>query len=318
MEVHAANAEKRAETLQKEFNSFHGDIAFFTQPNINSSSGRAFTNYRNKVYARFEKGFEEYRKSEYFQGRAETSRQTADMAQLKNPVYLHNRIKEGKSTINKLEKNIVHYEESLTKIENGEVIKRYNGEIITAEQYNEWIMETLEKMEYEIDKLAFMENKLDEIGGNRFSKENIKVGYIVSVRRWGNVTVTGVGPVNFTYIHTLGNRENWPGQVPYEAIVEIVEAKEVKDTIDNPYKVGDILCKQRPGDSSIYQAYQVIKTTDTGVKLQQVAIEKGTPIVDKFVSDKATQKKIVKSKWSDFVGVYMDDWQLYKYELIVQ
>jgi len=40
---YASNAAKCGEQLQKPLNDMHGDIAFFTQPNINSSAGRAFT-----------------------------------------------------------------------------------------------------------------------------------------------------------------------------------------------------------------------------------------------------------------------------------
>lgn len=36
--------------------AYHGDIAFFTQPNINSSSGRAFTRQRERIYSRFDAG----------------------------------------------------------------------------------------------------------------------------------------------------------------------------------------------------------------------------------------------------------------------
>ena len=116
------------------------------------------------------------------------------MAQLKDPVYLHNRIKECKATIAKLEKNIIAYEERLHRIENGEVIKNYNGDIIPAEKYQDWIEETLEKIEYYMDKQAFMENHLDDIGGIQFSKDNIKVGFIVEVRYSGqNCEVVSAG-----------------------------------------------------------------------------------------------------------------------------
>jgi hypothetical protein len=55
----SAAAEKNAENLQSPINKMHGDIAFFTQPNINTSSGRAFTRRRDAMWASFEKGFEE-------------------------------------------------------------------------------------------------------------------------------------------------------------------------------------------------------------------------------------------------------------------
>lgn len=314
-EEYADNAQKRAENMQAGFNEYRKDWSWLTQPNINSSRGRAFTRSREKIINRYRQGFEEYKKSDYFKERAETARQTADKKQLENPIYLHNRIKECKRNITKLEKNIIYYEEQLHKIENGEVIKNYQGEEITAEQYQNWINDTLEKLEYEIDKQAFMENCLDEIGGNRFNKDNIKVGYLVKVKRWGIVEVTGTGTVNFTYkmINETGNLKDWISKDPYEAIIEIVEAKESKDDIVNPYVKGDILHSTRPGDNSVFRAYQVIKVTKKGVKIQQIAVENGKPIKDKFISEKQNQRKITKSKWSDFVGVYEGNWQLYKY-----
>lgn len=62
-EYKAEKAEQRAEQLQAPINRMHGDIAFFTQPNINTSAGRAFTNARNRMWASYEKGIEEFRKS---------------------------------------------------------------------------------------------------------------------------------------------------------------------------------------------------------------------------------------------------------------
>ena len=153
----------------------------------------------------------EYRKSEYYKDRAETARATANQTQLQNPVYIANRIKECNSTIKKLQSNIINYENKLYRIEQGEELKNYKGEILTAEQYQNWIDETLEKMEYEIDKLAFMENALDEIGGNRFSKENIKVGYIVKLRRWGNCEITSTGPKKYT-IYNFNRRSSRLGR----------------------------------------------------------------------------------------------------------
>ena len=59
-------AEENGKTLQKPINDMHGDISFFTQPNINSSSGRAFTKRRNRMWEAWEKGFDEFKKSEYY------------------------------------------------------------------------------------------------------------------------------------------------------------------------------------------------------------------------------------------------------------
>jgi Domain of unknown function (DUF3560). len=95
-ETYADNATARGKQLQDSLTKYRGDISFFTQPNINSSGGRAFTNYREKLFKRYDKGFEEYRKSDYFKERAQTARETASNAQFENKGYLDRRIKECK------------------------------------------------------------------------------------------------------------------------------------------------------------------------------------------------------------------------------
>jgi hypothetical protein len=302
-------------SLTAELEKYRGDVAFFTQPIIAGHSGsQAFARRRERIFARFKKGMDEYRKSEYFRERADTAQKTADMKQLKNPVYLHNRIKEQNAIIKKLESNIVNYEDKIHRIQNGEIITNYKNEPLTVEQYEEWTESTLEKLEYEIDKLAFFQNCLDEIGGNKFSRENIKVGYIVKIARWGRCEIVSAGPVNVTFKILDGGAAGGILTDPYAAIVEVIQtAEKTVNKIDNPYKVGDILCKHRPADDSIYQAYQVVKTTETGVKLQQIAVKNGIPIPGQFIGE-PMQKKIVKSKWSDWTGVYMDERQLHKYK----
>lgn len=314
-EGYAENAEKRAGKLQSDFNKYRKDWSWLTQPIIAGHSGsRAFANHKNKVMARYERGFEEYRKSEYFRDRAATAQNTADMKKFKDPVYLDNRIKECKKNIRAMEKNIVHYEEILYSLENhseekpSSYIDRY-----TVEQVNQWIENQLERIEAEMDKQGYMENCLDEIGGIAFSQENVKPGYIVRMIRWGRCEIISTGPVNVTFKILDGGASGGVLTEAYAAIAEIIEAKEVENKIENPFKEGDILCKHRPADNSIYQAYQVVKVTKTGVKIQQIAVENGKPLPGQFTGEKAKQKKVVKSKWSDWVGVYDDDWQLHKY-----
>jgi hypothetical protein len=72
------SAINKANNLQSEFKSHSGDIAYVTQPNINSSKGRAFTNQRNRVIKRYEKGFEEFGKASYFLERLEAARKTLE------------------------------------------------------------------------------------------------------------------------------------------------------------------------------------------------------------------------------------------------
>ena len=318
-EQYSENAEKRAKQLQSALESHRGDIAFFTQPIIAGHAGsRAFANYRERLYKRYERGFEEYHKSEYYQGRAATARATADNAKLKDKVYLHNRIKEQNSILKKYQERIVAYENNLYKLQQGEELKSWDGSPLTIEGQEKRIEELLEKYDYEYNKLEFFEKCLDDLGGIQFSKDNIKAGYIVNMKRWGRCEVLSAGPVNVTFKILDGGAAGGCLTEPYAAIVEIIEAKEptVKKVV-NPYQVGDILTMHYGMDikNPVYRAYQVVKTTDTGVKLQQIAVEKGVPVRDRFISDKQVLRKVIQSKWSDWVGVYMDDWQLHKYEV---
>jgi len=316
-EQYSENAERRAENLQADFNKYRKDWSWLTQPIITGHAGsQAFARHRNKVMARYEKGFEEYQKSEYYQERSTTARATADNVKLKDKVYLHNKIKECNKILKMYQEHIVRYEDALYKIQQGGILKNRSGEPLTEDYIEQCIADRLEKYEWEHDKLEFFENCLEELGGIQFSKDNIKVGYIVNMKHWGRCEILSVGPMNVKYKILTGGAAGLGGTEPYAAIVEIIEEKEVKESkqkIENPYKIGDILCKHRPANSSIYRAYQVINTTATGVKLQEIAVENDIPVSYRFISDKQMQKKVVKSSYSDFIGVYMDDWALYKY-----
>ena len=279
-EGYAGNAVKRADQLQKEFNSFHGDIAFFTQPNINSSGGRAFTNYRNRVYARYEKGFEEYRKSDYFRGRAQTARETASNAQLGDKAYLDRRIKECKKEIRDRGKNAERYEKALTDIENGKERKKYSGEIITADEVTALFEREMELIEKAMDKQGFLENCLDDLGGIQFSKDNIKPGYIVRIGYREECEVTSTGPVNVFYKILTGGAKGLHGKATYAEINEIVKAVDEKKREAHPFKVGEKYTAVRyeyPDDSfrSIKKNvdYEIIKASDTTIRLQPIGLD---------------------------------------------
>jgi hypothetical protein len=250
---------------------------------------------------------DEYRKSEYFKDRAETARETASMEKFKDAVYLHNRIKECNSNIKTFQKNIVQLENTLYKIGQGEEIKNYHGNIITAEKTEENINYWLEKMEAELDKLAYMENCLDACGV-KFNKDNIRAGYIVNMKRWGKCEIISCGSVNVQYKILTGGAAGLGGSEPYEAITEILQVKEAPAII-NPYTVGDILTKNYMASGKIYKAYQVVKTADKSAHIQEIEVVDDIPQKDKFkAGSKPMLRKITKSKFSDFVGVYEGDW----------
>lgn len=287
-EQYAQNAETRAAALQKPLNDMHGDIAFFTQPNINSSAGRAFTNYRNKLYARFDRGFDEYRKSEYFKNRAETARDTAEMSKLNDVAYLDRKTKELKKEIKKRFENVDKYDEYLKNIESGKPVKRYDGSEVTKEEINKWLSHELELIDVATDKLAFYTNAFEMAGGAKFSKENIKVGYIVKIKRWGLCEIISAGKVNVQYKILSGGASGYVGTAAYAEIVEIVEEREQQKE-NHPFKIGDTF-KIKVWDNGDFREKQfvIIKTTESTVKLQcgeeKPILRK--PVKSKFDSDK--------------------------------
>ena len=230
---------------------------------------------------------------------------------------IERKIKEQEKEVKRYQGIIVKYEEALYKIQQGEELKNRSGDILTESYIEQRISEMLEKYEWEYDKLEFFEKCLAELGGIQFSKDNIKVGFIVSIINSGRrCEVLSAGPVNVTYKILDGGAAGMVLTDPYAAIVEIIQAKEKTAKVENPFEVGDILAKYYGMESKngVYKAYEVIKTTATGVKLQEIAVENHVPVNGKFIGE-PMQKKVTKSKYSDFVGVYVDDWQLHKYEV---
>jgi len=311
---YSVNAEKRAENFQADFNKYRKDWSWLTQPIIPGHSGsRAFGNHKAKVMARYEKGFEEYQKSDYYKERAFTARATANNSKLQNKVYLVGKIKESNKQVKIYQDIVVKYEEALYKIQQGEELKNRSGEILTEIYIEQRIDDMLEKYEWEYDKLEFFEKCLKDIGGVQFSKENIKVGYIVNIKRWGKCEIVSTGPKNIQFKILEGGASGGILTDPYAAIAEILEANEVKEVkAENPFKIGDIVCKHRPADNSIYRAYQVVKTTEKSVTIQRIEILDHTPIKDNFISEEQERKQVKKDRGGNFV-LNHDDWYLYKY-----
>ena len=261
---YAENAERRAAQLQKPINDMHGDIAFFTQPNINSSAGRAFRNRREKMFAAFERGFEEYQKSEHFKDRAATARSTAKANELKDVGFLMRRVKEQQKNIRDTEKLIISLEDNLFKVENGEVLKNYSGEIVTAEMLQERLEHQLEMLEVYMDKESFYQSCIAEQGGLKFSRDNIKVGYLVKISGWRTCEVMSTGPVNFSFKTDRG----FILQAAYAEITEIVKAKEAQKE-PHPFQAGEEI-KVEAWSGSRYEerVYKIIKASDVSVTLQ--------------------------------------------------
>ena len=254
MEVKKVKAEHRAdrydyksskhsaegERLQKPINDMHGDIAFFTQPNINTSSGRAFTNRRNQMFSMYERGFEEFKKSAYYDEMAEKARQTASGTKPTDKAFCERRIKEAEKNARDCKGTVKFYEELIEKIEKGEEVKKnpWKDEYYTSDDLDD-LRDRLEdiedRLEGYISKAIYYHECLDELGGIQFSKDNLKIGYIVRVNRYGLVQVTSLGKVNFKGM-TLDDGWNWSWS--YAEIKELVKAEEQTE-IKHPFKVGD-------------------------------------------------------------------------------
>lgn len=197
MEYRAEKAQERGETLQKPINDMHGDIAFFTQPNINTSAGRAFTHRREKMWAAWESGFNEFKKSEYYKERAEQARQTAQQTRPTDKGFIQRRIDEAEKTIRSQKKNIKEYEDILTRIENGETVTAWNGKPYTAEKLTEYIEHHNRILDDAMSKTIYYYDCMEEVGGLKYSKSNIKKGDIVNIGRW-KVKVESTGTKNIS------------------------------------------------------------------------------------------------------------------------
>jgi len=233
-EEHADAAERRGNALQKPINDMHGDIAFFTQPNINTSAGRAFTRKRERMWASFDRGFEEFRKSEYWQGRAATARATADQKELKDKGFIMRRIKERESDIRKLKKSVERYEGYMQAVDAGETPRNeYGWEIKQSkEQLQEQMEIWLDRLEAKLDELGYYQDALDSLGGVQITRETLKRGDLVKITRYKEpVRFLRGGPKNFTYEFTqphmrLADGTPMQGQAAYAEIETIVKPGE--------------------------------------------------------------------------------------------
>lgn len=225
-EIKADAEEKRGEALQAPINRVHGDIAFFTQPNINTTAGRAFTRQREKMLDAFRKGFDAFNKFDYYRQRAQAAQRTAERVELKDRAFLNRRIEECEASIRKFKRNI----------DRCELYSKTSPE--KAEGYAKQIDYWAERIEIELDKLGYYQDAMDALGGVQYSRENVKPGYIVRIGRYKNhpMKVLSCGPKNFTGMAGDGLALKYP----YAEITEIVRAEEEKseDTVQ-PFKIGE-------------------------------------------------------------------------------
>lgn len=226
MEYKAEKAIERGEALQKPINDMHGDIAFFTQPNINSAGGRAFTRRRERMFASWERGFEEFKKSEYYEERARIARETARGDNQKDKAFCQRRIDEAEASIRRLKRSINKHEGYKKQIENGEEpTNEYGWKVdMSLEDIEKHIDYLYEMMEQEIGKYSYYHECIEAHGGIAFNKDNIKKGDILKIKRFYGVETVRVinrGTKNITYAEI--SRDGWGGKCPYSEIIEKIE-----------------------------------------------------------------------------------------------
>lgn len=266
----AERACDKAKALQKPIKDMRGDIAFFTQPNINSSSGRAFTNRRNKMFAAWEKGYDEFKKSEYYAERAAIARQTAEGTKPTDKGFIVRRIKDAEKTVKAQKKNLESYHRTLEAMKQGKVFKHINGEIIKMETVCEWIENAELIIENAISKSLYYHECLEQAGGVQFSKDNIKSGYIVEIHRWGKCKVISTGKFYFTY-EVIGSSGGYL-KAAYAEIDSVVS--DIAEIDQHPFKVGEVYTIQVWSCSEqkrIEKEYTVMKVTQ-----EKVTIKSGT------------------------------------------
>ena len=260
-EAKAEKANAEGKRLQAPIENMRGDIAFFTQPNINTSAGRSFTRQRDRMWDAWERGWDEFKKAGYYADRAEAARNSTEK---KSPDFCQRRMDEAEKTIRAQKKNLASYKERLAAIESGKTFKRYNGEEVTAEEVNRWIEDAEQIIDQAIGKYTYYREMRGEVV---FSKENIKPGYIVKLNaHWkGVVKVLSTGPKNITY--DAGGLQL---KASYAEIAKVVDATGYNDQEpEHPFKVGDeFTVTVWNGSGFEKKTYKVTKITADRVTLK--------------------------------------------------
>ena len=291
-------AAARGEQLQKPISDMRGDIAFFTQPNINSSAGRSFSRQRERMFAAYESGFKAFNKSAYYRERAAIAHNTAAQKGLQDKGFIGRRISECETALHKLKKNVERYEGFKQQIEQGVTVQRLNGDQLSLDTVKDWIETTLDRMEAQLDKLGYYQDALDALGGVEFSQENIKPGYIVQVKHFGACRVVSTGPKNITYQTGV---DGVALTAAYAEIGGIVKAEE-KAAEPHPFRVGDTFsCSRwnREKGSVDKLEFRIIRATAKSVTIQ-TGDEK--PFVRKpsqVAWDKSGKWRLCITDWND-------------------
>ncbi len=183
-EAKSEAAEKRAESLQAEFNRLRKDFSWLTQPIIRGHKGsERFGRQKEQVMNRYEKGFEEYQKSAYYQEKKASSGQL--QRNLQDPYFVARRIQDAHKLREKWEKAI---EAATAKMESKALADGREWTEETQERYEKWLKNALDQLQECYEKLAFYIAIQEESGHVTYTQETLKnAQYIKNRGRWYKV-----------------------------------------------------------------------------------------------------------------------------------
>lgn len=193
------NSKRRQQQLQAEFNERRKDWSWVTQPNVNTSGGRAFSRQREKVLDRYHKGFEEMRRQDELYSRMVSAMTTAQQYKLKDPDYLQRKIKENEKSL----------QTRTEQIEILEKIAAENSGTMSEEQQATWqrgYENATEGYLEAAEKIAFFDEALERLkeeGVKIFNRENLKgAAYVKARGEW--FEVYRVNPTTVTHSWFVG------------------------------------------------------------------------------------------------------------------
>lgn len=206
-EIKSQKALQRMRELQKEFREHSKDWAFVTQPILAGHAGsQRFARFRDRLLRRYEKGFEEYEKSQHYANRSKIASTTAAKSELQDRAYLGRRIEENQTTIRRI----------------GQKYQEYAAK--DAEKYSDYLDHLEEQAEIAYEKLAYYQGYMDQLPEG-FSKENVNKGDVLIIRR-DKCLVERVNDKTVSVVLVDGPCKGWKFKYPYAEIKERIHASE--------------------------------------------------------------------------------------------
>jgi len=174
METHADNAERRAAVAfdRADLSEEKSGIPFGQPILVGHHSERRHRRAIERADNAMRRGIEESDKAKYFAGRAASAEYTASQVQMRDKVYLQNRIDENAAQIRDVDRRMA-----------GQGVIEQTDEQAKAYQTRLGVL----RAEYQ-ERLEYFTAAMNALGGAAFSRDNVKPGDAVMIRRrWAQV-----------------------------------------------------------------------------------------------------------------------------------